>query len=575
MIQQKGTPKHFNSNDEVIMFVDSVDVKKMMQIGGGFDYPTITSFYNEDPNRRHKGMMSLWGQQTNVNYQESNIVQDLYMKGSVLEVNGWDGGYTYDLPIYDYKGCYVTRDTSNQNYAGIEGNKFKLVLNKPYTAGDTLSADKEFGQTVQVSYDDPVVAVAEGYEHTVTLVTNSKSAFYDTKYLVKGVQYEKVSHYIGGERGTKFSNLSLPDSVGTMRCEFRIGAFSGVEAYMTGKADATSFRGGDAKSNQYLDMLAREFGADNKYAVLAPLKRGADGTSTPDFKNMKLGATLQFLTMRELEKLTHNRLMWGEAGTVQGENGAVKLNEGLWRQLRRGKVDTYARPGGITRAHLVEMANYIFKVNPTLKTELRRIVFKCGKFAYQNVLEIIKDEVKNQIDRISPLLGSDPLIKNVITGDLMNLGIKPVRFTNVYCADMGWITVEEDESLNFGDSDRLSSRGIHPGGLAHSAYSIVCWNADDQMYSNNKELPKGAKRMEGNSNELDNINLIKPQGEMLYFGSTNGRYNTNSARDIASGGAIKQIGQEFWCFQICDVHLLDPSTVVMLELDPKARKGFN
>ena len=573
MIQQTGIPNYKNGH-EVIMFMDSVEVQKALSVGSGFDYPTITSFYKEDPNNRHKGLMSLWGQQSTVNYQNSNLLQELYMKGDVWEVNGWTGGFTHDLPIYDYKGCYVTRDTSNQNAPGVEGNPFKLVLNKPFTAGDKLTSDKMFGQEVIVSYDVPVVAVAEGFEHTVTLVTNSKRMAYDKKYLVKGAEYRKIGHAIDGENGTKFSNIQLPDSVGTMRVEYSLGAFSGVEAFMTGKADSTSFKGGDAKSKQYLDLLAQEFGADKQYAVLAPLKN-QNGVKRPDFKNMKLGATLEFLTMRELERITHNRLMWASAGTVQGVDGVVKMNEGLWRQLRRGKIMQYAQPGGITKTDLEEMSNYIFKVNPTLKIEDRRLKLKGGKYAVQNVLNIYKDEIAAELQRISPLLGADAIIKGVVTGgDLKNLTWNQVRFTNVFLPNVGYVEIEEDPSLNYDDDYRFS-RGIHPNGVAHSAYSIIVWNADDQMYSNNKELPKGATRMESNSATSGNIHLVKPQGEMLYFGSTNGRYDYRRSSDVMSGGAIKSIAQEFWCFQVCDIYASDVSSVVMLELNPKARKGFN
>lgn len=574
MIQQKGAPRSINNGHEVISFMDSVEVQKALSVGSGFDYPTLTSFYKEDPNNRHKGMMSLWGQQTSVNYQKSNIVQDLYMKGDVWEVNGWQGGFTHDLPIYDFKGCYVTRDTSNQDAPGIDGNTFKLVLNKAFTAGDKLTSDKMHGQEVIVSGEEPVVAVAEGYEHTVTLVTNDKKMTYNKKYLTKGRQYSKRGHAIDGELGTKFSSIQLPDTVGTQTVEFSLGAFSGVESFITGKADSTSFRGGDAKSKQYLDLLAQEFGEDKQYAVLAPLKKGADGKSRPDFKNMKLGATIEYLTMRELERITHNRLMWAKAGTVQGTNSVMKMNEGLWSQLRRGKVMQYPKPGGITRKDLVELAEYVFKVSPKLPVEKRRLKLKAGRFAYENILEIFKDEVRAQIDRISPLLGADALLKGVVTGDLMSLKLNPVRFTNVFLNGIGYVDIEEDTSLNYDDDDRLS-RGIHANGMASTAYSVVIWNANDQQYSNNKELPKGAKRMDSNAKDTSNIHLVKPEGDMLYFGSTNGRYDYKKSSDIMSGGAIKSIAQEFWCFQVCDVYVSDASPFVMLELDPEALKGYN
>lgn len=582
MITQKGTVKNINNGDQVIAFMDSTKVNAAIKAAGGFDYPTITSFYNEDVNRNHRGLMTLWGDQATIKYNRTNILQDLYMKGDVIEVNGWQGKFTYDLPMYDFKGCYVTRDTSDQVNAGIDGDLFKLVLNKAYTAGDRLTADKQNGQEIIVSGFEPVVAVTEGFEHTVTLVTQDKKMTYNPKYLVKGVQYKKIGHAIDGERGTNFSSIDMPDTVGTMKCEFSLGAFSGVEAFMTGKADSTSFKGGDAKSMQYLDMLAEEFGEDNKYALLAPLVRGADGTKKPDYKNMKLGATLQYLTMRELEKITANRLMWGQAGTVQGTNGVMKMNEGFWRQLRRGKVIQYARPGGITRAHVAELGNYVFKTNPGLPIDEREIVLEGGRYAVENILEIFKDEVTAQLTRIAPLLGADALVKGAVTGDLMNLRLNQLRFTTVPLPGIGNVKIVENPSLNFDDESDRFARGIHSQGMAHSAHSIIIFDAKDKKYSNNSKYPtgvsadkiRGAKLMNGGKNEA-NVHLVKPEGEMLYFGYTNGRYDYTTSSQIMSGGAIKQIGQEFWCFQVCDIHVSDASRFAMLELDPSAKKGFN
>jgi hypothetical protein len=101
---------------------------------------------------------------------------------------------------------------------------------------------------------------------------------------------------------------------------------------------------------------------------------------------------------------------------------------------------------------------------------------------------------------------------------------------------------------------------------------MVIWDVDDQQYSNNKQLPKGAALVEGGNNGA-NIYLVKPQGEMTYWGTTNGRYDYRKAGDVMS--SMKQIGQEFWAFNICDIHVRDLTRFVMIELDEAARKGFN
>lgn len=569
-ITQQNIPNLVNG-DSVIMFTDK---KSVSSVQGVQDLPSMYSWYKEDPDKNHRGLMSLWGQQSVRKYGNS-ILRDLLMNKDVIEVNGWDGGFTYDLPIKDYKGCYVTRDTSNQAYPGIDGGTFKIVLNRAYTTGDRLSNDKINGQEIIVTNEEPVVAVAEGWEHTVTLTDNDKSTWFLPQNLAKGVQFFKVGHAILGERGTNFSHFDMPDTVGTMRCEFRLGAFSGVEGYMTGMASSKSFSGGDAKSKQYLQMLQDEFDG-NEYAILAPLKMGAGGKRVPDLRNASLGATMEFLTMRELEKITSERLMWGRAGSIKNSNGVTRLNEGLWHQLRRGKVDRYARPGGITKSHIKSLAEYIFRANPYKQDVERRLTLKCGKYAYANILEIFSEEVNAQNAGLKNkgFLGDVNQIPNPVSGkDLFNLKYSPVRFTNVFLPGIGQVNIEEDTSLNMVEGvDRLAGGTMHPEGFSYTAYSVVIWDVDSQEYSNNKELPKGTTLMEG-GNAKANIHLVKPQGEAVYWGSNLGRYDYRKAGDIMSSS--KQIGQEFWAFQICDIHVGDLSRVAMLELEPSALKGYN
>lgn len=568
MITQQGIPSIVNG-DTVIMFADK---KQVASIQGGHDLPSLYSWYKEDPNKNHLGLMNLWGKQANQAYA-GGILRDLLRNKAVLEVNGWDGKFTYDLPVVDYKGCYTVKDTSDQAFPGIDGNTFKLILNRAYTTGDILTNDKYYGQQVIVTGEEPVVPVLDGYEHTVSLVDNDKATYFLPANLIKGIQYYKVGHAILGERGTNFSHIEMPDTVGTMKCEFRLGAATGVEQYITGMADSKSFSGADAQSKQYLNMLMDEYG-NNEYAIIAPLKMNAAGKRVPDMRNARLGATMEFLVMRELERLTTSQLMFQKAGTFRSSNGVTRLNEGLWHQLRRGKIITYGRPGGITRDHIKEVAEYVFRVNPLKQDVQRRLKFKCGKYAYQNVLAIFSDEVNAQNSSINAFLGDDRVLPSspVRGNDLMNLEYVPVRFTKVFIPGIGNVEIEEETSLNMMEGIDRFAAGFHPEGLAPTAYSMVIWDVADQQYSNNKDLPAGAKLIEG-GNTGANIHLVKPEGEMTYWGTTNGRYDYRKAGDVMS--SMKQIGQEFWAFNISSIWVKDLTRFVMVELDQAARKGFN
>jgi len=566
-ITQQNVPMIYN-NDQVIMFTGAKNVKS---IQGYQDLPSMYSWYKEDPDKHHLGMMSLWGQQAQVTYP---IYRELLQSKSVIEVNGFDGGFTYDIPVHEYKGVYTSRDMSWQQFPGLDGGSFKITLSREYTTGDILSNDVEFGQQIVVSGEEPVQQMGDGFEHTVKLVDNDKETWFLAGNLAKGITYFKVNHVILGERGTNFSHVDMPDTVGKMRCEYSLGSMRGVEAYVTGAADSKSFGGAAATSKEYLAKLSQEAESLGEVAIMADTKMSG-GKRMPNMATARIGVTMEFLVHRELERLTAQALLFQKAGTIRDSNGTARLNEGLWHQLRRGKIIKYGRPGGITRDHLKEAAEYIFRANPHKPIAERRIKFKAGKFAFENILEIFANEVASQNASLNTaqLLGADRVLpRSPISGnDLMNLRYDPVRFTNVFIPQIGQLEIIEDTSLNIQPlSDRFAS-GMHPEKTAHTAYSLVIWDVADQQYSNNESLPTGATIMDG-GNKGANVFLVKPEGEMSYWGSSNGRYNVSKAGDIVS--SHKQIGQEFWAWNSIGIFVKDLTKFIMIELDEAARKGF-
>ena len=105
-ITQTGAPLFYNG-DNVIMFTGAKQIKS---IQGYQDLPSMYSWYKENPEKNHLGMMNLWGQQAQVTYP---IYRELLANRAIIEVNGFDGGFTYDIPVEEYKGCYTTRDMSS------------------------------------------------------------------------------------------------------------------------------------------------------------------------------------------------------------------------------------------------------------------------------------------------------------------------------------------------------------------------------------------------------------------------------------------------------------------------------
>lgn len=569
-MRQQGIP-HVHNGNQVLMFTKP---KEIRSIEGKQDLPSLYSWYKEDPDKNHRGLMNMWNQKT---IRTSGFFDKLVTSRSIIEVNGFDGSFTYDIPVEEVHGCYTTKDMSHQVRAGIDGDKFKIVLNKAFTAGDILSYDAMDGQQVHVVDDEPVVAVAEGYEHTVQLNTNDKNTWFIESNLAKGIEYVKIDHAVDGERGTHFSHFNFPDQVGTMRCEFQLGHLRGVEAYVTGMADKKAFSGAATSSKDYLRKLLAEFG-ENELAVLADLKLNAAGKKVPNLEALRgVGATMEYLTMMELQKMTNTGLMWDQGGTIRNQHGVVRISEGLWHQMRRGTIIKYAKPGGIEERHLKNAGNYIFRGNPDKPYFERRLKFDCGHEAFQNILRLFKEQIsmQNAFIGASGMLGADRMIPNPVKNlnDPMNLEYGTFRFTKVFIEGLGHLEINHEPALDRMDKgvDRLHG-GMHPKGYSYTTYSVIVTDTASQEYSNNEELPKGTKLVEGGETG-DNIYLVKPEGAMTYWGVTNGRYDYRKSSDIQS--SLKEIAQSFWAFNSCAIWMKDPSRVLMIELSDAARKGFN
>ena len=558
---QKGQPTLFNG-DQVIRFTSA---KKVKSIQGYQDLPSMEAWYKDDPMKNHLGLQRFFANQAGT---PSGIFPELLSSKAVLEVNGVGGTFTYDVPMVEDDFVMTTRDLSHQVKPGIDSSTFKVALNREFTTGDILTNDAEFGQQFMVT-SEPVEAQGDSYIHTVTMVSSDKTEYFFSSNLAKGIQYFKLNHAILGEYGTNFSHVELPNTIGQMTCEFTLGDLRGVEAYVTGMADKKNFSGAAASSKEYLAKLEAEAQKMGELAVIMDVDQRTNRTIP---SSARIGATMQFLVFRELERLTAQSLLFQRAGTYRSANGVVRLKEGLWHQLRRGKIIKYARPGGITKVQIKEAAEYVFRSNPYKRYEDRRLMFKCGLEALNNVLEIFSDEVNAQLDRLPQFMGADRNIPNPISGQsLQELKMDFVRFTEVYLPQIGYVKLEHDPNLDYTlMQDRLSS-GYNGNGRAHTTYSMVMWDVDDQQYSNNKDMPAGAKLVEGGLDSA-NVYLVKPEGEMTYWGTSYGRYSINKAADIVS--SYKHIGQEFWAWNSCAIWVKDVTRFVMIELTESARRGF-
>lgn len=560
---QKGQPYNF-SDDQIIMFTDA---KKVKNFQGYFDIPSMSSFYKQDPDKMHMGMQKFFINQKMIS---KGMFPELMQEKKVLEVDGFDGEFTYSVPVKKKGGCFTNRDYSWQVKPGIDEGKFLIALNRQFSAGDILTNDPSRGQQIVVMEED-VDVDGDTFIHTVTLAENDARRYFDPKNLISGIEFVRINQTIFGEYGTNFGAIDVTDGPGEMKMRYQLGNLRGIESAYTAKADKRGFGGASASTMEFMDTLLSEADQMGEIAVIA----NVDKKSNKPTSVASIGSTVEFLVLRELEKLTATSLMFQKAATIKTSNGLAKLNEGLWHQLRRGKLIKYSRPGGITVSQIKEAVEYVFRGNYMLPSEEREITFDCGKAAYDNVLEIFAEEVRQQISNLGFLQqssGGSLLPNQLITGSNNHeLVLDFVRFTGVYLPGIGKVKLKHNINLDhgFGMRDRFSE-GFHQNGFAETTYSMIIWDATSQASSNNLKRVEGAEIVDG-GNAGSNLYLVKPKGEMTYWGRENGRYDSYKAGDIVS--SHKQLASSFWAYNSCSVVALDVSRFVMIELSE--RKGFN
>jgi hypothetical protein len=567
--QEGGIPQ-FISGDRVVQFHYAKDLRKNPL---SLDLPTSAAYMDGEDQFKHIGELGFFGQRTTT---PKPFTIDILENRQVMET-GHDGTFQYDVPFYTNEQCVTKRDTSQDVEApGKDEGTFKLVLSEEFKPWDVLGVDVYYGQQVIVT-EDPVLQKGDTFEHIVKLNTNNAKETYETFNLVEGVTYFKLFNVLGGERDTFLSGVRVPNRASKLTCEFQVGVGSGVELDVSAVANigskiGTNFKQGFIKDLQMdFEQFTRTWGD-----VAVIMDRAADGSVLPE--TARLSDVAEWLVKREHLKMIETRAMFARPARISVGAGHVTIAEGLWFQLKRGKIIPYSRKGGITRRHIKEATEYVFQGNE-IQPEDRYIKFKAGKYAYENIQAIYSTEFNDQMGRLSNLtnlFGTDGQIPmSPISGPLDGLKLKTVKIAQVFIPGVGNVEVEYDPSLDYlgNVADRLAA-GMHPQGKSHGAYAMVIWDARKQSYSNNKYQPKGVDFVEG-APENSSVYLVKKPGDMIYSGRVNGYYDPHRSSDILSSGN-KQRFADYWSWDAGAAYFLaDPSAFVMIELVEEDRRGYN
>ena len=208
---------------------------------------------------------------------------------------------------------------------------------------------------------------------------------------------------------------------------------------------------------------------------------------------------------------------------------------------------------------------YLYRFKSDVPVDERRVKFKAGRMAYENIMALIQQQAVSQLNGMGGFLGGDRVLPtSPVSGQLNNLRVSPIKFTEAMFPGVGYIEVEHDPTLDYQPlADRGSKGFFGEEGLPDSSYSAVIWDATDVDYADTSKLVKGASVVEG-GNAKANIYYVKPEGEGFYMGYSEGRWSPNKATDIAS--SLKHMAREFWVHCISAGWVKDPSRFIMIEL---------
>ena len=553
--------RHSINGDSIVGFTST----KGLEMKGFMDYSTVSSYLMKDGKNshiKHLGMINLFSGSHGIALP---FMKDLFENAAVLECNEGEV-LQYDLPVHRGKQkCITMVDTSDVDKPGVDETFFEIVLSREFAKGDILTYDPQFGQQVIVSDQHDVLKEGENYRHFVQFSATGKGKWFPKEKLKQGISYIKIGHSLA-EYSTSFSTISMLNRpTGSITCEFHLGGPRGVESFMTAKAGALMDPGMTAIYDETLDALDEALkemgGASKEMFFMGNVDKAGDLV----LNTVRTGATLEYLGLMELQLMEAYSLQFAKAAVLNSPAGIKRVNEGVWHQYRRGKIIEYPNPGGITKDHLQEAASYIWK-NSKTPPKKRVLRFKAGWFAYQNLMELFSREAIEQSSMIPSIIpGTDGQAGNkLFSGPLDELEMNVVQFKAVTFPGIGKVEAIYDESLDYMPLSDRYSQGFYGEGKAHTAHSLVIYDAMDKRYSNVQDKVKGASLVDKGDNKA-NMYYIKPEGATVNYGYTQGRMrDNNSAHNVAS--SLPYMGKEFWAWNQSAALILDTTRYIVIEL---------
>lgn len=529
------------------------------------DSSTLSTFIDLDPSKNMMLLESAWDKQVlkRTSFAD-NLYNDALKNNAVLEINGNE--FSYKMAVETDNCMRIVEDSSDQSpdgFLGGDGTSFYIVLNKQLSPFQVISCDMAYGDALIVD-DQEVEYVGYGFKHWVKLVGSEEDRFkkYDASLLKADIQYTTMSGSFITEYSEKLAKSGIPAGTTYTECKFRLGSGQGWETWITGVADRVKLLPGyvTADTNAYLQELASMgLDADTDVAAISFQSGNRQITTVADLVEM--------MAIRNFRKKFNTSLMFMPGARISTSKGALELNEGLWRQMRRGKIFTYNRKGNFDLQDAQAVSNYVFKHN-SMRQDDRMLRIKAGSMLADNLEKLIQDNAIGQVNNLGNLINAESVMgQKVVSGSLDDMKVNRVRFTSAYLPGVGMLEVSRDTTMDYMAEADVTRRGINPNGYDHTTYSGVIWDVTDQAFSNNAKLPDGVTQVGGETRATKNVYLVRPERFPIVWGRENGRYSSQKASDIVASS--KTMHESFFIYGYGAMWLTDPSKFVMIELKEK------
>ncbi len=548
------------NGDTVIGYTDAKTIRESLV---EHDLSSLESWYFEDPDRNHLGMLELFANITNYPLP---MYLGMIKQDATITVNGANGTFRYDLPVANTVEVVTVEDTSvKYDRPGIDESLFEIVLNAQFTQGDILTYDVIDGCQLMIANEMEPRQEGENWRYWCRLFGRSRAKYFPKDKLRAGIKYFKVSNALG-EFSTQFSKVGGASRAGSMTCEFQLAGHRGVEGETTMYAGMKSMGWADRGTQNFLEKayaqvkrLSDVRGGDASYAIIGSR---VPGTNMIDMRTARVASTVSLFCLAELAKMEAYELMFMRGGRVKTHNGVLVKNEGLYHQLRRGFTITYSRPGGIRQDHFRAAADYIYRGRTDMPIENRVMKFKVGAMAYKNITEIFRDEFNAQLGAVAHLMGSDRIISNPVTGPNSALELGTISIKSVVLPGIGKVIIEHEPSLDY--VDMVDRSQLVDGMYPITSYSCIMEDLTQAEWSNAfAGIPNTSEAKIGNINS--NVFYVKPDGGSMWWGYEQGRWSSRvNAADIVSSHS--RMAEQFWCHSISACWVKDASKFVTIEL---------